>query len=186
MKLIALGCRNCGGPLEVPEDAKYVTCTHCRSRLVIKHSGSAAHTEKIDAIDRRTGRIEEQVDNLHRRKALAELDRHWNIKRETYYHGNRRPPSRIHSLACVWIVVLCGILWSGLIAGATIGFWRELQGLGAGILVLLWAVGTSIAVSGLRRCITLHRAAVTYETAEDQYRQRRSELAGELKDEGSD
>jgi DNA-directed RNA polymerase subunit RPC12/RpoP len=102
MELIALTCRHCGAPLEVPDDAKYVTCMHCGTQLVVRHRGSAAYTEKIDALDQRTDRTEDQVDDLHRRTALAELDRGWEIERERYHatglysfrYGCSRPSGR--------------------------------------------------------------------------------------------
>ncbi len=38
MKLLALHCRNCGAPVEVPRHLRYVKCTYCQAELSVEDS----------------------------------------------------------------------------------------------------------------------------------------------------
>ena len=83
MKLSSVACNNCGAPLQVPEDVQFVTCRHCQSSLAIKHTESATYTEKLEQIDARTERMEDQIESLTLEAELARLERDWSRKRKS-------------------------------------------------------------------------------------------------------
>ncbi len=57
MRLLSLTCNHCGAPLEVPAKTRFLTCNYCSSRLEVHRSGSAVHTEVLEAIEERTKKI---------------------------------------------------------------------------------------------------------------------------------
>ena len=72
MKLLALNCNRCGAPLEVPQKAKFITCTFCQTQLSIQRSGGAAYTEALEELGERT---EQLVDDVEVLKLQGELNR---------------------------------------------------------------------------------------------------------------
>jgi hypothetical protein len=71
----------CGGALDIPAAARFVTCTYCGSRLEVHRSGGAAYTEVLDAIEQRTERIAEDVGHIRFQNELEQLDREWMMRR---------------------------------------------------------------------------------------------------------
>lgn len=67
MEFISLSCNKCGAPLEVPENAQFLTCGYCGSRLAIKVHGKAHYTEVLDRIDEKTSQILQKVTELSER-----------------------------------------------------------------------------------------------------------------------
>ena len=59
MKLLALNCNRCGAPLEVPQKAKFITCTFCQTQLSIQRSGGAAYTEALEELGERTEQLKQ-------------------------------------------------------------------------------------------------------------------------------
>ena len=89
MKLLALNCNRCGAPLEVPEKAKFVTCTFCQTQLSVQRSGGAAYTEALEKLDERTEQIADDVEILKLQAELDRLDREWTSGRERYMRTNQ-------------------------------------------------------------------------------------------------
>ena len=89
MKLLALNCNRCGAPLEVPEKAKFVTCTFCQTQLAVQRSGGAAYTEALEKLDERTEQIADDVEILKLQAELDRLDREWTSGRERYMLANK-------------------------------------------------------------------------------------------------
>lgn len=54
MELETLSCNNCGAPLQVPENANFVSCAQCGSQLAVKRNESARYTEVLQRLDTRT------------------------------------------------------------------------------------------------------------------------------------
>ena len=80
MKLISLACNNCGAGLEVSDEARFVTCTHCHSQLRIKRTGAAAYTAlmgKVAELRQTTDSIAGDVSELKLRQQLNDLDESW-------------------------------------------------------------------------------------------------------------
>ena len=63
---IALLCQQCGAPLEVAEETKFVTCGSCGVHLRVRSEGGAHFTEELeelrDAIS--DARLEARLDTL--------------------------------------------------------------------------------------------------------------------------
>tara|TARA_R110002126_G_scaffold12416_10_gene54028 strand:- start:3541 stop:4062 length:522 start_codon:yes stop_codon:yes gene_type:complete len=84
MKLLALNCNQCGAPLEVPDRANFVTCNFCSTRLSIQKTDKVVFTEAIGEIQERTRDIASDVAFLRMQSQLAELDRQWVIRRDSF------------------------------------------------------------------------------------------------------
>ena len=115
MQLLSLTCNHCGAPLEVPGEARFVTCTHCSSRLAVQRSGGAAYTEVLEVLDQRTEQIADDVEKLKLENRLERLDREWMLQRDQYMvhdnHGRRHFPSKVGSLFAMVFVIGFAIFW---------------------------------------------------------------------------
>ena len=188
MELLALTCQHCSAPLSVPEGAKFVTCTHCGTQLAVRRTGGVAYTEMLAEIDERTERMEEKLEDLHRRSALAEVDRAWEAEREKYFmtgkHGVKHLPTvggsiaggvMITAFGTLWTAIACGM--GGMMAGAVDGPF--------GIIGAIFPlVGVAFVGFGLWTAYEGYRKAKSYEKAEGEWRRRREELR-EGRDEAS-
>ena len=97
MELLSLACGHCGAPLEVPEGTHYVTCGYCSAKLEVHRSGGAIYTEVLEAIQKRTDELADEVEILKLQNELERIDREWQVERESCMirgqHGNLREPS---------------------------------------------------------------------------------------------
>lgn len=84
-------------PLEAPVLACYAKRNHCQGQLLIRRTENATYCEVVDGLVNKTHSIVEQLDELRRRQAVADLDAQWAIDRERYYidseSGNVPPPT---------------------------------------------------------------------------------------------
>ncbi|MHC4875216.1 MAG: hypothetical protein ACYTGL_01880 [Planctomycetota bacterium] len=143
MSLIPVACHSCGAPLEVPDEARFVTCRHCGIQLEVKHNDSAAWTEQMEAIEEQTEAISErteqlvdQVAHLQLQNAREEIDRQWDRERERFLirqeNGHQKEPSVFGAVFGASVMAVMGIVMGGAIHPA-IGFLMVAIGLGAGI-----------------------------------------------------
>ncbi len=166
MSLIPVACHSCGAPLEVPDEARFVTCRHCGIQLEVKHNDSAAWTEQIEAIEERTEAINErteqladQVAHLQLQNAREDIDRQWDRERERFLirqkDGRQTEPSTFGSIvgACVMGAI-------GLFAGGAMHP-------GIGVLIVVVAIG--VGLFGMQR-------ATKFEQARRRYQQRKTNL----------
>lgn len=114
-ELIALSCGHCGAPLSIPGDARFVTCTHCNSRLEVQNTGSAAYTRVLEQVAERTEALAEQVETLKQQHELERIDREWEMEREKYLihgkHGRVYEPGEATATAQqVFVVFWCVIV----------------------------------------------------------------------------
>jgi hypothetical protein len=182
MELLALNCQHCSAPLKVPADAKFVTCTHCGSQLAVRRGGSVAWTETLDAIDDRTERMAEQLDDLHRRSAVADLDRRWEAERERFYvsgkHGERHLPMPGASIICGVMITVFGTIWTA-IACAMGGFMAGNAPGPFDVIGMLFPLfGVAFGAFGIAISVWSYRKAGEYEQAEAAYRRERERLLG--------
>ena len=77
----AVHCNHCGGPLEVQDTTRFVTCSFCGCGLELFRSGNALYTEVLAAIEQRTRSIAEDVQAIRRQSAVDQLDREWQLRR---------------------------------------------------------------------------------------------------------
>ena len=73
-RLETLACNNCGAQLSIPLDARYATCSHCRSQLEVHRDPTVSYTSKLDEIDRRTEQMAEDLAHLRRQSETVDLD----------------------------------------------------------------------------------------------------------------
>jgi LSD1 subclass zinc finger protein len=178
MELLALTCQHCSAPLQVPAGAKFVTCSHCGTQLAIRKTDSVAYTETLDEIDSRTERMAEQLDDLQRRTAIADLDRQWEMEREQYYvadkHGHRHLPTEGSSIVGGIVITVFGVIWTSLACG--IGGAIGNHG-GPGIVGLLFPLfGIAFVAFGIWNAFNSFNKAEAYKKAEARYRRQREEL----------
>ena len=189
MKLLALICQHCSAPLQVPENAQYVTCTHCGSQLAVKNAHGAAYTEMLEAIDQRTEEMAEQLDVLQRKTALAELDRQWESQREAYYitdkDGERSLPSTSGSIAGGVIVSVFGALWVAVACGIG-GAIDQVAGGPIGMIGSVFPLfGLAFVALGLWTAFHGYQKAQDYEQAHANYLHERARLlSGQRESEG--
>lgn len=171
MKLIALNCRNCGAPLQVPDDLKHVTCMHCETQLAIVHEGGAAYTEKLDALSERTDQIEDKLAELNRRQKLTALEQSWQREQESLKirakDGSAHLPSKtggiITGVAGVCVGIFIMMLGIGSVGGSEAG----------GGMVLIGFLFIFIGIGGA--IWQVHRAD-KYEKAKQRYQSRRRQI----------
>lgn len=167
MDLTSISCGNCGAPLRVPAEARFVTCNHCQSHLAVKHSDSVTWTEKLGELDERTERLEDELSELRYETALQRLDREWERERETYMitskNGHRHVPT------------VSGAIFGGVVAGGMgLFFMIMMAGSRGGGAIGLF--GLVFIVFGIGIAIHSYVKAQDYLAAESRYRRRRAQL----------
>lgn len=90
MKIISLNCNHCGAPLDVPAKAKFVTCGFCSCRLQVRHTGNTYSTAAIEQLVEQTNRIQDDVNDLKRRAAIADLDERWRNQKSGLLVRNKQ------------------------------------------------------------------------------------------------
>ena len=166
MSLIPVACHSCGAPLEVSDEARFVTCRHCGIRLEVKHNDSAAWTEQIEAIEERTEAISErteqlvnQVAHLQLQNAREEIDRQWDRERERYLirqkNGRQTEPSYGGAILGTCIMTVMGFVFGAAMHPAF------------GVVIVVVAVG--VGLFGMQR-------ATRFEEARRRYQQRKADL----------
>jgi hypothetical protein len=171
IKAIAVACNKCGAGLDLPGDARFVTCTYCGSRLEVHRSGGAAYTEILETISQRTEQIAGNVEAIRWQNELERLDREWMIRRDSLMvsdkHGGRHVPGRGGAIIGSIIAAVVGVIWTGA-AGA----------MGApGFLVLFGIIFIIVAIAG---GLYSFGKAAQYEQAETVYNQRREQLLAKM------
>jgi DNA-directed RNA polymerase subunit RPC12/RpoP len=116
MELLSLACGHCGAPLEVPAGTRYVTCGYCSSKLEVHRSGGAIYTEVLEALQKRTEEIADDVEILKLQNELERLDREWQTDRESCMtrgkDGSLSEPSPIAGTIMGLVVIGIGIFWT--------------------------------------------------------------------------
>lgn len=81
MKLLALNCNECGASIEVSEQAKFVTCGFCSTRLRVQHTDTSAFTEALEE-------MASDLDEIRRDVAITRLDQEWMQERQKHLVQN--------------------------------------------------------------------------------------------------
>lgn len=176
--LESLLCNSCGAPLEVPSSANYVQCIHCRTNLKVHRSSGAITTETIEELKQATGNLKEQVDELTRQNKLANLEREWESRRESFMIRDKegRPvlPATGHAVLSGVAVAFFGCIWIVFAISITSGMPN--QGAFSAAKVLFPLFGIGFIAFGVIRSAMMHQQASEYQRAERQYRQLRSKI----------
>jgi hypothetical protein len=168
--VVSVRCNHCGAPLEVAAGASFLTCSYCNSQLEVHRSGGAVYTEVIDQINKRTERIERDVQQIKRQNAVEQLDREWEIRRQELLvrnkDGSRDVPTMAGSAIGGIIAIVAGIAWIIFTASMGAPGFFPLFGL------LFIAVGVIASISQMTK-------ADAYSREESAYRARREALLRE-------
>ena len=115
MELLSLACGHCGAPLQVPEGTRYVTCGYCSSKLEVHHSGGAIYTEVLEALQKRTEEIANDVEILKLQNELERIDREWQTDRESCMirgkDGSLSEPSPVVGTVVFTVLIGIAIVW---------------------------------------------------------------------------
>jgi len=164
MELISLNCNGCGAPLDVAADARFAICGHCGARLAVKHSDTAASTELLEGIDRKTDAMTEQLSAIQRQHELERIDREWEREREQHMttgnNGIRSEPNAICGLIAAIVAGVFGIFWT-----------VSAENIGAGKFSLFGLVFVGLAVYLGFRSVTV---GTKYMEAKARYEERRA------------
>ena len=135
----------------------------CNTQLAVKHEGAAHWTEALED-------VRDELAALKRKSEIAELDREWELERETFMvtgqNGVKSLPGKTSSGVGMVFVVVFGIFWT-MFAGA---MFPPMALFG----IVFIAVGVIAGLNGMNK-------ASKYEAAQRRYRKRRREL-GRLDD----
>lgn len=70
VQLLSMACNNCGAPLRVPADVRFVTCQHCGAQLAVETQEDVAFTRKLDDISTKVDALHEALVDEQREKAF--------------------------------------------------------------------------------------------------------------------
>lgn len=171
MEIVLLNCNGCGASLDVGPETRFVTCAQCGARLAVKRSETAAYTEVLESLERKTDAIADQLAELQRQNELERIDREWEKEREKYLStrkdGTKYEPNATLGIIAAVIMGVFGLFWSSqaLKMSAPTGFACF------GFMFVVAAVG--IGISSVVK-------AKQFQEAQERYRARRAAaLAGE-------
>ena len=169
VKLIPLNCNHCGGPLEVPVDARFVTCSFCETRLAVERTNGTYSTAIIEQLDTRTESLASEVRRLHLRRDLDELEENYNRSRAKFMgnvHGVVVAPSG--ALTGLWFVtgIICAIMFIGL------GLVRSLP-------IAVW-MGVASGAIGLFAAVVNDRQVTEYRLLKSEYLAAREKIEKQL------
>jgi len=192
MKLLALNCNRCGAPLEVPQNAKSLTCTFCGTQLSVQRSEGTAYTEAIEEMGERTDKLVEDVEILKLQGELERLDREWTEEREKYMvrtnEGVMVVPSRSQAQTGKILVVVFGSIFTLLGLGAAISVMTVGGAIGGwavgGVIGLLFMVaplfGVGFIILGVVMTNRHAKKADEFDDAREAYKRERRALTARL------
>ncbi len=164
MEFTLVNCNGCGAALDVGPDTRFATCSQCGARLAVKRSETAAYTEVLENLERKTDAIAEQLADIQRQNELERIDREWERERETLMisgkNGSRSEPNATMGIIVAVVMSLSGLFWTAttMSMGAPGGFTCF------GGLFVIAAIGIGV--------LTVKKAQA-YESAQARYWQRR-------------
>lgn len=177
MELVRLACDGCGADLELPEDARFVTCRFCDARLEVRRTESAAFTRVREAVERVEQKTEKLSGEMRALRAenrmlslkdeLHQLERDWDQQKADLMirgkDGNLSEPTRFTAQVIGGVTVAAGAF----VALAMPAAHALLAGLAIGVMGV--AVG-----------VWQHSKAVRFERAQGRYFDRRAELEARI------
>lgn len=115
MKTIAISCNHCGAGLNPPDDARFITCSFCGTRLQVCHEGNAYFSRVMEAIAQDTAKMSGDLDVIKIQNEIERLDREWALEREKYLIRNQDGTTtggRVEggcATVVTMIIVMCGL-----------------------------------------------------------------------------
>lgn len=71
-RLISLACHHCSAPLQVPDDVRFVTCSHCGASLTVERQGNVAYTRQMEEMAAKVDQIHDALIEDRRQQEQAE------------------------------------------------------------------------------------------------------------------
>jgi hypothetical protein len=184
MELTKVACNSCGAPLEVPDNANFVTCRYCKAQLQVKRTQSTVFTEVLNRIDQRTADMADDLDAIRRETAIERLDREWAMRRSSLVgrtkDGSEREPSATAGLIGACVAGGFGIFWT--IMAITMMSEASSHGVGPPAIIQVGfpcfgVVFVIVAIAGGIKAMTSSSA---YSQEFQQYQQRREALLRDI------
>jgi DNA-directed RNA polymerase subunit RPC12/RpoP len=173
MELLSVRCNHCGAPLQIPADARFVTCTYCQSELTVQRNEGTICTEVLQRIEQKTDRMADNLDVIRIQGDIELLDREWQMKRETMLIRDRRgklvEPGGTSPLAGCAIAIFAAPLFMVMAVGSV--FSKNNDAAPFLVLIVIAAVVVSVAKK---------KKSSPYKTALAEYEQRRAVLMQQL------
>ena len=166
MKLVSIACNHCGAPLDVSEEARFVTCRFCSSKLAIQHSDSAIYTT-VAELKATAQELSENLEVLQLQRDLDQLDREWQQTQEGYLVNTRRGPKAPSIDETVFGV---GMMMVGVVFMVT----------AFGSKSWLYLIGGLLIPAGIFAAKGAYDYAKDYQRAKGRYHRERKRLMREL------
>jgi len=168
MELVPVNCNGCGAALDVGPETRFVTCVQCGARLAVKRSETAAYTEALEELDKKTDAIVEQLAEIRLQNEIERIDREWEQERDRYMishkNGTKTEPNATMGIVMAIGAGLFVLVWIGF--AASMGAPGEFLCFGCVFVVVVALMG-----------VTQVNKAKEYESAYARYRKRRSDAA---------
>ena len=150
MNLISLHCNECAAPLQIAEDARFVTCSFCHCQLAVEHAGGGWTTRIIEQIQKQTETLSTDVRDLQKQLALEQLDRQWAEELQRSYSGGNIPSP--------WFFAILGLLFMALLIVLSFTFPAHWQKSVPEIIIVIgitsmMAVGSAVRRSWYRQAL---------------------------------
>lgn len=177
VELVRLACDGCGADLELPDDARFVTCRFCEARLEVRRTDTAAFTrvrEAVERVEKKTKRLSNEVAELRAanrvlklQDELQQLERDWDEEKKSLMirgkDGTVSEPTRTSAQ----VIGFASVVGGGFVAVAV----PRAEFVLAGI---------AIAGLGLAGAYIQHGKAVRFEDAKCRYLDRRDQIEARI------
>ncbi|MEW4455516.1 hypothetical protein AB1L30_22795 [Bremerella sp. JC817] len=108
MDMVAVSCQNCGAPLDVPAELKHVTCGHCGTALVVRHSGSVLFTETVRQLEKHAQTMQVEIRQLQIQQEIERLDREWVDIEDHHRLPSKYGHGDVPTLELAILIWICG------------------------------------------------------------------------------
>ncbi len=171
MKLVPVSCQNCGASLDIPDNARFVTCQFCNTRLAVQHTGSAIFTELLGELSEKTTRMAANLEVIRVQNEIEKLDREWSAEKDSHMirgkHGRVKEPDAAVSVFGGIFLLLIGA--SACLSAPQTPF---------------LAIGFLVVIGGVYQIISGPIKAEAYRKAREAYESERRILESRLENRG--
>jgi hypothetical protein len=172
MKTIAISCNHCGAGLNPPDDARFITCSFCGTRLQVCHEGNAYFSRVMEAIAQDTAKMSGDLDVIKIQNEIERLDREWALEREKYVIRNQDGTTTGGRVEGGFAALVIMIIVMGALAMSVILFSGKMPILGIAPLVGMFFI--------VMQVYEAHQKGSLLEKAQARYNERRVLLLRKL------
>jgi hypothetical protein len=169
MEMVSVSCNNCGAPLKVGAQVRFVTCQFCNTQLEIKRSDSTVFTEQISRIADSTAQMAQDLEAIKLQNEIERIDREAGARSEESLRSDRSggPGGGLFRLAFAIFFAFVCFGMAGFMGRAGAPHLFKLVPVGMGIFAIVGA------------CMTFLKSSDQVEPR-DNLRRRRDELTQKL------